>query len=182
MRGLLAHAALDRLTAAGNLLPPSSTESTDETEQIVDQFSSRVTRAARAMVPVYAVYFSFENTVREFVAETLKDTYGDSWFEKVPKRIQSLVLSRKKELEKNKWFTYEPMSDVSQLLFGDLASIISDQWTIFENFFPGQDWVKVRLNELEMSRNVIAHANELPPEEIERITRYLRDWLKQVPS
>jgi hypothetical protein len=134
------------------------------------------------MVPVYAIYFCFENAVREFVAETMKDAHGDSWFDKVPRRIQQNVEARKKDLEKNKWFTYQPLSNVSQLLFGDLASIITDQWDVFGVFFPGQDWVKVRLNELDMSRNVIAHANELPAEEIDRITRYLGDWLKQIPS
>lgn len=139
-------------------------------------------RAARQMVPLYAIYFCFENAVREFVAETMRDAHGDAWFDKVPLRIKQTVESRKKQLETNKWFTYQPLSDVSQLLFGDLGSIITDQWAIFRDFFPGQDWVKVRLNELEMSRNVIAHANELPGEEIDRISRYLADWQKQVPS
>ncbi|MDP9024408.1 MAG: Swt1 family HEPN domain-containing protein [Candidatus Eremiobacteraeota bacterium] len=134
------------------------------------------------MIPVYATYYCFENSIREFVAEAMKDVHGDAWWDKVPQKIRVSVEGRKKQLEKHKWYTYEPPSNISQLLFGDLASIITDQWTLFEPFFPNQEWVRVRLNELEMSRNVIAHANELPEDEIDRLRRYLEDWLSQVPT
>jgi hypothetical protein len=184
MRGLLAHASIDRMGEAGLLISdqPSTEAALDPLTPILERFSGRVVRSARKMIPVYATYFCFENTIREFVAETMKDAHGDSWWTKVPVKIQNSVESRKKQMEKHKWYTYQPPSSVSQLFFGDLASIITDQWPLFDAFFPTQEWVRVRLNEMEMSRNVIAHANELPDDEIERLTRYLSDWLSQVPG
>jgi hypothetical protein len=62
-----------------------------------------------------------------------------------------------------------------------ISSIIIAQWQEFEELFPDQHWVQVRLNELERSRNVIAHGNELPGSEIERLEQYLSDWVRQVP-
>jgi hypothetical protein len=63
----------------------------------------------------------------------------------------------------------------------DLASIIIAQWQEFEELFPSQDWVRVRLTALERSRNIIAHGNLLPESEIERLEQYLLDWVRQVP-
>ena len=75
------------------------------------------------------------------------------------------------------WIT----KDIDHTLFGDLASIIIAQWPEFDELFPSQDWVRVRLTELERSRNIIAHGNLLPEPEIERLEQYLLDWVRQVP-
>ncbi|MGA9274157.1 MAG: hypothetical protein WBV67_11780 [Candidatus Cybelea sp.] len=150
MRGLLANAAIDRMGEAGLLISdqPTIEVQPDSLTPILERFSGRVVRSARKMIPVYATYFSFENAVREFVAETMKDGHGDAWWDKVPARIKTSVETRKKQMEKHKWYTYQPPSNVSQLCFGDLASIITDQWPLFEAFFPNQEWVRVRLNEM----------------------------------
>ena len=54
-------------------------------------------------------------------------------------------------------------------------------WQEFEDLFPTQGWVKQRLDELERSRNIIAHGNLLSESEVQRIEQYLDDWLRQVP-
>ena len=72
-------------------------------------------------------------------------------------------------------------ANIDHTLFGDLASTIVKEWQEFGDLFPNQNWVKQRLDELERSRNIIAHGNLLPDSEIERIEQYLDDWLHQVP-
>lgn len=99
----------------------------------------------------------------------------------MPTNVQKRVENKKQEIENNKRHQAVIGADVNHTLFGDLSSIIISQWQEFEELFPSQDWVRVRLNELERSRNVIAHGNLLPEAEIERLERYLQDWVRQVP-
>ena len=59
--------------------------------------------------------------------------------------------------------------------------MVVKEWQEFEDLFPTQGWVKQRLDELERSRNIIAHGNLLSESEVQRIEQYLDDWLRQVP-
>ena len=99
----------------------------------------------------------------------------------VPANVRKRVENKKTEIESNKWHQALIGADINHTLFGDLSSIIIAQWQEFEELFPDQHWVQVRLNELERSRNIIAHGNELPDSEIERLEQYLTDWVRQVP-
>lgn len=181
-RSLMAQSTIVEMVEASILVTENEYSEPSHLEQTLSRFSARVKKSAAKMIPVYALYFAFENSVREFVAEAMQDTYGDTWWDKVPTKIRASVETRQKQMIKHKWFKYQPLENVSQLFFGDLASIIVDQWTIFEQFFPSQDWLRVRLTELELSRNIISHANELPDDEISRLNGYLADWHSQVPS
>ena len=133
------------------------------------------------MTYAYCLFYCFENAVRELVAQRLAERKGVDWWTTVPASVQKRVEAKKQEIENNKWHQAEIGADVNHTLFGDLASIIISQWQEFEELFPSQDWVRVRLNELERSRNVIAHGNLLPEPEIERLEQYLNDWVRQVP-
>lgn len=64
--------------------------------------------------------------------------------------------------------------------FGDLESLIRNNWEAFEDLFPDINWVVSRFDELEKSRNIVAHNNLLEPNEVNRIGLYLRDWTRQV--
>jgi hypothetical protein len=144
-------------------------------------FSSSLRDRAEKMTYAYCLFYCFENSVRELVAQRLSERKGADWWQQIPIKVQQRVENKKQEIESNKWHQTEIGADVNHTLFGDLASIIIAQWQEFEELFPSQDWVRVRLNELERSRNVIAHGNLLPEAEIERLEQYLGDWVRQVP-
>ena len=59
-------------------------------------------------------------------------------------------------------------------------NLIISHWQDFEDLMPDQNWVSSRLDELEASRNIIAHSNVLEDREIERMRLYLEDWTRQV--
>lgn len=145
-------------------------------------FSRDLRERAEKMTYAYCLFYCFENEVRELVAQRLSERKGANWWaDSVPTNVQKRVENKKQEIENNKWHQAVIGADVNHTLFGDLSSIIISQWQEFEELFPSQDWVRVRLNELERSRNVIAHGNLLPEAEIERLERYLQDWVRQVP-
>lgn len=145
-------------------------------------FSHDLRERAERMTYAYCLFFCFENAVRDLVAQRLTERKGTGWWTSaVPSKVQQRVEIKKQEIEDNKWHQTVIGADINHTLFGDLASIIISQWQEFDELFPDQHWVQVRLNELERSRNVIAHGNVLPDSEIERLEQYLRDWLRQVP-
>ncbi len=147
-----------------------------------EYFSRETQDKAEKMAYVYGIFYCFENLVRELVSQRLEERRGVNWWDScVPDAVKKRVEQKKADTEKNKWHEAVYRRNVDLTLFGDLASIIVKEWQEFDDLFPNQHWVKQRLDELERSRNVIAHANLLPEVEIERIERYLEDWLRQVP-
>ena len=168
---------------AGQLLrPEGAKQQTALFGEFEAHFSRELRERAERMTYAYCLFFCFENAVRDLVAQRLTERKGSGWWAAaVPAKVQQRVEAKKQEIEDNKWHQTAIGADINHTLFGDLASIIISQWQEFVELFPDQQWVQVRLNELERSRNVIAHGNVLPDSEIERLEQYLGDWLRQVP-
>ncbi len=146
-----------------------------------EYFSRELQDRAAKMTYIYGLFYCIENAIRQLVAQRLGERLGVEWWASVPDTVRRRVEQKIKDVEENKWHQAVFSSNIDYTLFGDLASIITVRWQEFEDLFPSQPWVNQRLNELERSRNVIAHANLLPDPEIERIEQYLDDWLRQVP-
>jgi hypothetical protein len=146
-----------------------------------EYFSRELRDRAERMTYVYSLFYCFENAVRELVAQRLEERKGPGWWESTPQGVQRNVEKKKNDAEENKWHQATVDSNIDYTLFGDLADIMQKEWAEFTDLFPSQPWVKQRLDELERSRNIIAHGNLLSEPEIERIEQYLGDWLRQVP-
>lgn len=180
-KGMLLHADILARQAAGQLERPVSTGTKPFLGQYSASFSTRLRDRAERMTYVYSLFYCFENVVRLLVSERLQERKGADWWLSVPAKVQERVEKRKADVAHNAWHQATFGANIDHTLFGDLASIIVDEWQDFEDLFPSQNWVKQRLDELERSRNVIAHGNMLADSEIERIEQYLDDWLRQVP-
>ena len=144
-------------------------------------FSLQLRTRCERMAYVYALFYCFENIVRDLVAQRLEERNGEEWWTSAPDNVKRRVDQKKKEAEENKWHQATVDANIDYTLFGDLASIIVKEWQEFEELFPNQGWVRQRLDELERSRNIIAHGNVLSDSEVQRIEQYLDDWLRQVP-
>lgn len=182
-KGLLLDTEVARLEETGVL--PRAKEPTKAPALLgryEEFFSREMQDRSEKMAYVYCLFYCFENLVRELVAQRLEERKGADWWNNcVPESVRKRVEQKRADTEKNKWHQAVYQSNIDLTLFGDLASIIVKEWAEFDDLFPSQPWVKQRLDELERSRNVIAHANLLPEPEIERIEQYLEDWLRQVP-
>nr|WP_246280460.1 Swt1 family HEPN domain-containing protein [Cellulomonas humilata] len=132
-------------------------------------------------LPAYLAFFCLENAVRELVEERLREAIGSSWWEDcVSAKIQGKVAERREKEGVNRWHVRRGAQEIYYTDFGDLVAIIRNNWDKFEDLFPDQNWLINRLNELEASRNVIAHSNKLDQREMDRISMYVQDWLRQV--
>lgn len=132
--------------------------------------------SALEMARLYAVINCFENELRSFIRETLEEKVGLDWWEKLPPKIKSHAEGRQEEALKDSWLEGEKSDLLGFIDFGMLAKIIIEKWEHFNNLIPSQHWLKQRMDELEKSRNFIAHNRMLLPSEFQRIYMYVADW------
>ena len=181
MRGELTKIALH---SAGALSRHSSSD-TAINEYIkslsLDLLDNECVDCAELMATVYTAIASFENMVRQFVVKILIENKGENWWElSVSEKIRSKAESRKIDESKIKWHSLRGDSLINYTEFGDLASIMSQNLSVFEDYIVSIDWARQIFTTLERSRNVIMHSGELGRRDIERIGTNIRDWLSQV--
>ncbi len=181
-RGLLALDSLEQLEDMGVYLRNSDRRLGRALSELsFAEFSPQIQDGAEKMSRLYVAFFCFENSARELIAQKLRDSNGDSWWEvRVPPNIKSKVENRRKEEQRNKWHQPRSRENISYTDFGDMPGIIINNWSDFEDLFDSQEWVKSRFGDMEKSRNVIAHNNVLDDREIDRIRLYLQDWARIV--
>ena len=137
--------------------------------------------AAKLMATVYTAIAAFENTVRQFVVKVLLEHKGENWWEDcVSENIRKMAENRKKAEEKIRWHTPRGDSMINYTEFGDLASIMSQNYDLFEVHIVSIDWARQIFQTIERSRNVIMHSGELGKRDVERIGTNIRDWINQV--
>lgn len=179
-RGLLTQESLDR---TGRLSPLAQSVAIDQAlarsvalEILDEDFVAR----ARRMATAYTAIAAFENSVRDFVSKRLLEYKGERWWEDcVSEKIRHKAESRRDEEAKIRWHTPRGDQPLNYTEFGDLISIISQNWEQFEPHLRSQDWVRQIISTLERSRNVIMHSGELSNTDLERIGTVIRDWVKQ---
>ena len=81
---------------------------------------------------------------------------------------------------KTQWHTPRGDQPLNYTEFGDLASIVGQNWDLFEDYFQSQEWFRQLMNTLERSRNVIMHRGELSLEDVERVGAATRDYVRPV--
>lgn len=179
-RGLLSLDSLQQLESSGVYLRDSHKRLGSALAELTfAEFSAPIRDGAEKMARLYVAFFCFENSVRELVAQKLRDAHGDTWWDtNVPQSIRSKVENRKKQEEKNKWHQPRSRANINYTDFGDMPGIILNNWALFEDMFDTQEWVKARFSDMEKARNVIAHNNVLEDAELERIRLYLQDWAR----
>lgn len=141
----------------------------------------RMIEEAKDMAKVYPIVYLFENSVRNLIKIVLEKKYGQNWWDnKVPLAVRQEVEKRLVKEKENRWHGKRGAHKIFYTNIGDLNSIITTNWKDFEELFPSQAWIKSRIDEIELSRNVIAHNNPLSERDIKRLKIYFEDWINQI--
>lgn len=150
--------------------------------EVLAPFGVARRNAALEMARLYSVLFCFENEVRDFIRERLSEPENDGtdWINKLPAKIKVHAESRKESSLKDTWLEGEKTDLLGFVDFGHLALLIIDKWDYFKDIIPSQHWLKQRMDELEKSRNFIAHNRMLLPSEFQRLYMYIADWNRVV--
>ena len=148
---------------------------------VENDFNPKIWYNALSMSDVYTSLYCIENTLRNFIVERLSERHGIDWWEqKIPSKIKDAVNKLKKQDEKNKYHSSRSGIEIGYTMLGNLGQIIIANWDDFSDIIPNQAWITSRMDDLEMSRNVIMHTGILPQNEIDRIESIVRDILRQI--
>jgi hypothetical protein len=180
-RALLARQAVADLRASGILRTPTQTVEEQRHHDLLAPVQETVRAGAFHMQRAFRLLYVLENIVRELISSKLTEEFTDTWFDvKATTEMKRRYQDRKSKEDSQQWHPGRNRHPIFYLDFGDLSKLIVNNWPSFEAYFPSQAWVQSRLDEAERSRNVIAHTNLLPEDEVDRLEMYLRDFIRQV--
>jgi len=124
------------------------------------QINRQIRNEAEIMEHCYYWLFIFENSLRNFIQDSLLKKYGENWDDKLSECV-------KKEIEKNKKRWYGGIQPRNLLEFTELPSlgnIIMNKWQdVFRDKFKNTNptSLKESLERIEHFRNAIAHSRML---------------------
>lgn len=176
-RGLMFESEANQFQAAGIQVGAEQGQAEERLlSEALSAFGVSRRNNALEMARLYAVLHCFENEVRSLIREILEEKEGADWAEKLPAKIKQHAEARQKTAFTDSWLEGEKSNILGFVDFGHLSSIILEKWSHFEALIPSQHWLKQRMDELEKSRNFIAHNRMLLPSEFQRIYMYVADW------
>ncbi|MBO9728407.1 MAG: hypothetical protein J7623_07185 [Chitinophaga sp.] len=180
-KGMLTNEALDKTDRLKKTKFNSEHFQALQTTLGIDELDAELVLQAQKMAVVYTAINAFENSARRFISKKMLETKGEDWWNLcVSEKIRSKAESRKEEESKIRWHTPRGDTIINYTEFGDLISIIRQNWADFEPHIISIEWAEQIIKTLERSRNVIMHSGELVNQDIERIGMYIRDWINQV--
>jgi len=144
-----------------------------------------VLKDASKMSGVYPYFYVFENSIRYFIKDILENKYGNDWWSlKVSPKIREKAESRQSKEGRNRWHGKRGEHPIFYIDIDDLQKIITSNFEDFKDRLPDVDrpieWLTNRIEEIELSRNIIAHHNPLTDDDITRVKMYFKDWVKQI--
>lgn len=143
------------------------------------QFTAAIRAEAASMSGHYETFYCLEKTIRALVADTLKDSEGENWWDsaRVPQGIKNEVTGRiQKELDFG--VTRRSSEELDYTTFGELSGIITSNWDVFGSLFDSRKAVERVMSSLNTLRGPIAHCTPLAEDEIVRLQLTVRDWFR----
>jgi hypothetical protein len=129
---------------------------------------------------VFPLLFQLENSIRSLIEKVLSRSGKDWWQKRVPIGVQNNV---QKTMNKEKRYPYRDKRGNYPLYyanFDDLKKIIIDPTNMadFSAIIINFNWFEVKMDEVYMARNNLAHFVPLTNDDISRILLFHRDWAR----
>jgi hypothetical protein len=129
---------------------------------------------------VFPIMFQLENSIRLLIEKVLSKSGADWWVTRVHPDVQGNV---QRTINREKRYPYRDRRGNHPLYyanFDDLKKIIIDPSNKpdFQLIIMDFDWFKVKMDEVYMARNNLAHCVPLPKDDIARILLFHRDWAR----
>jgi hypothetical protein len=133
------------------------------------------------MAEAYTYLYSVENSLRLFIEKIAKAKYGENYFSQlnIPRALQNTISSRQNNDAANKWMSVRG-TELFYLDFKDLGAVINNNWDIFKDYFPSQDFILPKLNDMAECRNKIAHNSYVDDLERNLMKTYYNVILRQI--
>jgi len=132
---------------------------------------------------IYPIIYMFENSVRQFVVAVMKRKFGGNWWtervETVNTKIHQNVTTRKLAEKEAPWHSGRGADPIFFTDIDDLKKIINTNSKEFREILAGKfEHVIVWIDEIEKTRNILAHNNPGAKKDKDRLVLYAHDWSK----
>lgn len=146
-----------------------------------DQFEKEVRYQASVMSEYYEIFYCLEVSIRKLVSQTFMEVEGATWWAspRVPVGVSTEVTARKKK-EIDAGFDIRSEYEIDYTTFGELSSLITQNWDLFEPIFQSKSAVSTILNRLNVLRGPIAHCCQMSDDEKLRLELTVRDWFRTI--
>jgi hypothetical protein len=123
-----------------------------------------------------------ENSIRNLIEKRLSAKAKDWQTTLVPPAVQKNV---QRTMDKEKKFPYREKRGHNFLMycnFSDLKNIVIANESDFRDVIVDLEWFKVKMDEVYMARNNLAHSVLLTSDDRGRIALFYRDWARLLES
>lgn len=134
------------------------------------------------MSEVYIFIYCIENSLRIFIEKCCKNEFGDELFDKInlTTELKNTIRNRKTDENKHQWLPIRGNNDLFYLDLSDLGKVIQMNWNIFKKYFPDQNWIIGKIEEISRCRNLIAHNSYIEDDEKFLLSVEYKQILKQI--
>ncbi|UJG40400.1 MAG: hypothetical protein K9W45_11230 [Candidatus Heimdallarchaeum aukensis] len=147
----------------------------DNIPKNLPQMPEDILEKGKNMAYAYLLLYILENYLRLFISQANKNKKLE-YSAGQKKKIEN----RKNQEEKNTYHAVRGTNDLFYLDLSDLCSIIVNNWNSFIKYFPNQNFIKTRLEELVITRNHVAHNSIISDNDFRRLITYFEDILNQI--
>ncbi|MGD0036286.1 MAG: Swt1 family HEPN domain-containing protein [Bacteroidota bacterium] len=142
------------------------------------QFDLAFRNEAKEMAKHYEVFYCLEKSIRSLIVQLMKEKFKDNWWDdKVREEIRKNVEANiKREAESG--FTERSELKIDYTTFGELTTIVQDNWDAFVNLFKNPKAFSKIMSSLNQLRGPIAHCCPLAEDEIVRLNLAVKDWFR----
>jgi hypothetical protein len=134
---------------------------------------------------VYPTLYVFENSARGVISLVLHSNIGPDWWEQVaPAPLKKNVSDRQAAEDRDAWHSKRGAHPIYYTDLTDLPSVVrhAKAWPHFKVLFPSQSWFEGIVDDLNVSRRVIAHMNPITAEDVKHVESGFAKWAKQLTT
>jgi len=114
----------------------------------------------------------------------LEAAVGKNWWTTaaVPKDIHDKARRYRKNELKEAWHGGRGSSPVQYIDLPDLVRLVEHNWDEFKTIFPRKNWFGSVVDDLNVSRRVVAHMNALTAADVTQVEAGFAKWMRQLQS
>lgn len=143
--------------------------------------------AKRMAEKAYPMLYVFENSARDVITRVLEAAFGSNWWDQVaPKKVRDKAAGRIGQEGDDAWHSVRGAHPINYVDLRDLVTVVnsSKAWPKFGGKVlpPRQSWFEGIIDDMNVSRRVIAHMNPLSSDDIKQIEAGFAKWSRQIKS
>jgi hypothetical protein len=132
---------------------------------------------------VYPLLYFFENSARDLIHGVLRAQVGADWWSQIAStRLQGKASDRLGDEGREAWHGGRGAHAVFYVDLTDLPRIVGHPraWEYFKLIFPRGSWFEGVVDDMNVSRRVVAHMNPLGADDIKLVAAGFAKWTRQL--